>query len=329
MNAPRRLRVLMWIARHLEAKSTVHNYAECIRKVFDGHDIEVVSGPEAWRGKMHGVQVLVCWGFSPDLLKEADSLEWVQFGSSGINHALSPELLASPVRIGTLKGVHPIPVAEHVIALILAQARGLRHAIACQLRAEWSPAPIFEQPREVTGSWVGVVGMGRIGREAARRCRALGAHVIATRSSQTSGDEADQWVDRENLDALLAKADWVVLALPQAAGTGALIGERELGLMKPEAVLVNVARGPVVDESALIRALTDGRLGGACLDVFTTEPLPPDSPLWAMENVIITPHTAGASPDYCRRGAQIVAANLKAFLAGERMPTEFDRAKGY
>mgnify|MGYP002682429126 CR=1 FL=1 len=329
MTEKRRLRVFIWVAHHLEAEPLVREYVAGMREVFSGHDVEEGWGEDAYRGRMKGVEVLVCWGFAPRVLDEADSLKWIQFGSAGINHALTPELRASSIRLTTQTGLHAVTIAEYAVAGMLMMAHGIQTAIRQQAEGVWDRGPVISGVREFSGSTVGVAGMGHIGRAIASRCRALGARVIATASGQAGEDEADVWVAKDDIAPLLGASDYVVLALPQTSATEGLLGEVEIGLMKTGAVLVNVARGVIVDEDALVRALREGRLGGAVLDVFRTEPLPPGSPLWRLPNVVITPHTSGATPEYGAKGARTAAANLRAYLAGERMPTEFDREKGY
>lgn len=325
----RRLKVLIWAAHHLEDRPIVDDYIRRVREVFREHYVSEVAGRGAYRGHLEGVEVLVCWGFHPDILKEADSLKWIQFGSAGINHAMTPELLGSAVRLTTQTGLHPVPVAEHALAMMLAVCRRLDVAIANQQHSLWERKSLIPTVREFQGSWVGVVGMGHIGREVARKARALGANIVATRSSQAGPDEADEWVDKADLSPLLAKSDFVVIATPLTPATEGMIGSDQIAAMKPGSVLVNIARGSIVDEVALTDALRSGAIGGACLDSFQEEPLPPGSPLWGLPNVLITPHVAGTTPVYGERGAKIVAANLRAYLAGERMPTEYDRTKGY
>lgn len=327
--AGRRLKVLIWVAHHLEASPMVESYLAEVTGVFDGHDVQVAVGRDAYRGRMHGVQVLVCWGFHPDVLTEADSLEWIQFSSAGINHAMTPELQNSPIRLTTQVGLHAVTMAEHALGMMLAWSRRLNLAIRDQAQKQWRREPASSEIFEFEGTTVGIIGTGNIGATLGRKCRALGARVIATRSERAPEDAADEWVDKSDLDPLLKTSDWVCICTPQTPRTEGLLKEREFSLMKPSAVLVNIARGVIVDQDALVGALQEKRIAGACLDVTSPEPLPEDSPLWAMENVILTPHVGGATPLYGLKGARIVRRNLEAFLAGERMPTEYDRLKGY
>ncbi len=157
------------MAHHLESADVVRDYVDGVTEAFAGHSVETAWGMDAFRGRMQGVEALVCWGWHPSVLEEADALEWIQFGSAGLNHALTPELLASSIRLSTLKGVHPLPVAEHVIAMMLAHSRRLPEMTLNQSRRVWERQSILPAVRMVQESWVGVVGMGRIGREVARK----------------------------------------------------------------------------------------------------------------------------------------------------------------
>ncbi len=325
----RRLKVLIWVAHNLELPHITEDYVQRVAQVFGGHDVTITHGRDSYRGKLSGVEVLVAWGFHKDILQEAADLRWIQFSSAGIDHALSDELLNSGIRMTTQVGLHAVPVAEQAVAMMLAFARGLHIALRHQSKHLWDRTPVASVMREFEGSCVGIVGMGHIGRTVAFKSRALGARIVATRSSQANADDADEWVDKKDLLPLLSQSDWVVLTAPITQKTRGTIGVDEFDAMKNGAVLVNVARGAIVDEPAMMHALESGKLGGVCLDVFHKEPLQVDSPLWDMPNVIISPHVGGATNLYGLRGAATVADNLKAYLAGEKMPTEFDRVKGY
>jgi len=174
--------------------------------------------------------------------------------------------------------------------------------------------------------------LGAVGQEIARLCKAFGMRVIGIRRSDGAASpcpDVDRVYPREQLPELLAESDFVVLALPLTKETQGMIGEKELRVMKPTAFLINVARGAIVDEEALVRALTEKWIAGAGLDVFTREPLPPESPLYAMDNVIFSPHISGDIPDYESRAVEVFCENLRRYLAGEPFLHEVDREKGY
>lgn len=327
--AERRLNVLIWMAHHLEASPIIADYVKRLERVFEDHDVRVVEGKDAQPARLEETEVLVTWGLREGTLKAAKRLEWIQFGSAGIDHALTPELLASNIRLTTQKGIFSIPVAEHVLAMALGMCRRMGFYARSQAARRWSREAPGRPVREFQDAVVGVIGMGHIGRELARRCKALGPKIIATRSRSARSDDADIWVEWGELEELLRQSDFVVLCVPQTPDTRRIIGRAQLAQMKPDAVLINISRGAVVDQTALIEGLKSGRPGGACLDVFAEEPLPEDSPLWDMPRVIITPHVSGTTPHYGERGASNVEANLRAFLAGEPMPTEYLRSRGY
>jgi phosphoglycerate dehydrogenase-like enzyme len=211
-----------------------------------------------------------------------------------------------------------------------------------QTRGEW-PSQRWRKsvPQELRGATVGVVGYGSIGREVGRLARAFGMRVLGTRRGGTSetagyelpaltgGDEPDRLYGSDQLLDMLPESDYVVLTVPYTSATHHLIDRRALGAMKPESVLINVARGSVVDETALIQALREGSVAGAALDVFEEEPLPNDSPLWKMDNVIISPHVAGFTPHYDDRATALFAENLRRYLAGKPLLNQVERGREY
>ncbi len=278
-------------------------------------------------------------------LDKTPRLKWVQLHSAGIDHVLEAPIMHSPVVITTTSGIHAPNIAEYVFALMLAWSRNVPAMLYYQKRGEWPQGRwnIFKG-QELRGQTLGIVGYGSIGREVGRLARAFGMRVVATKRQTRQlqdtgyrvadvGDPSASMLDKiyapEELPDMLAECDFVVIAVPLLPSTRGLIGEAELRAMKPTAFLVNIARGAVVDEAALIRALREGWIGGAGLDVFETEPLPPDSPLWKLDNVILSPHVAGFTPHYDERASDLFAENLRRYLAGEPLLNEVDKAKGY
>jgi len=224
-------------------------------------------------------------------------------------------------------------MAEHTIGVMLAFARQLHHARDAQQgrrwsqREQWAAEPGFAA---LAGSTLGVVGFGHIGRAIGEKGRALGMHVLAVRRTPAANPEPahEQWgLDR--LPELLERSDWVALAAPHTRESAGLIGAAQFARMKPGARLVNVGRGALVDEDALVAALRSGRLAGAALDVMRDEPLPADSPLWDLPEVIVTPHVSGLGPRYWERVADVFAANLRRWLAGEPLHGVVDKRAGY
>ena len=297
--------------------------------------------PDLWRT----VDVLYTGSAFPDPAR-APRLRWVQLDTSGVDHVTHTPLWSSPCQITTLNGVAPVNMAEFALAMMLAFAHHLPRMLDHQHRRDWpSPADRWHRfmPTELRGATVGVLGYGSIGREIGRVAHALGMRVLALRRSGTKTGEtyrvpalaavAPTEPDRiylpDQLAPMLAECDYVVLTLPYTPQTRHLIDAAAFRAMKPTAVLVNIARGGVVDEPALIAALREGRIAGAALDVFEQEPLPPDSPFWAMPNVIISPHVAGFTPHYHERVMGVFAENLRRFLAGQPLLNRVDRECGY
>jgi phosphoglycerate dehydrogenase-like enzyme len=285
---------------------------------------------------IRGAEVYMGLGLPRDLLLAAleppARLRWVHTGAAGVASLLHPELVEGDVVLTNSAGVHAEPMAETVLAMILHFARGLDRAVRAQSRAEWDTA-VFEARdsgvREIGGATVGIIGYGGIGRAVARRARALDMRVLAVRRSPEPDAHAEVLAGPDALDMLLDSSDFVVLCVPSTPQTRGLIGARELARMRRQAVLVNVARGDVVDESALAAALAAGALRGAALDVFATEPLPPDSPLWKLPNVLITPHVSATTPRFWEREAALMLENLHRYLAGEPLLNRVDAAAGY
>jgi phosphoglycerate dehydrogenase-like enzyme len=301
--------------------------------------LEDLGGREAWQD----VEVLYTTGLVP-FPDQAPRLRWVQGHFAGVEHLLDHPLLKSVV-LTTASGIHAPAMAEYVLLMMLAFAHRLPRMLHYQQRAEWPKGRwnLFV-PRELRGAMVGVVGYGSVGREVARLARAFGMRVLAAkRDVQRRADEG--WrlpevgdpeagsVERlyapHALGEMLGECDFVVLTVPLTPDTRHLIGAQELQRMKREAVLINVARGGVVDEAALIEALQNGVIGGVALDVYAEEPLPAASPLWTLPNVILSPHVSGFTPRYDERAMALFAENLRRYVAGEPLINVVDVGRGY
>jgi len=260
-------------------------------------------------------------------------LKWVQVPAVGIDYLLFPELIESPVTLTCARGIRARAIAEHVMGVTLALARQLHLAVRYQAAHEWAQDLLDSGARIGTlgGRRMGIVGLGSIGGEVARLATAFGLRVSAVRrrTALPAPEGVDDVLPPERLPDLLGRSDVVVLAAPLTAGTCALIGAAELACVKPGALLVNVARGQLVDDAALVAALREGRLGGAALDVFAHEPLDPASPYWDLPNVIVTPHTSGALEDYWAPLVALFAENLRRFEAGRPLLHVVDKHAGY
>ncbi len=268
--------------------------------------------------------------FPQALMPQAPHLRWFQQWGAGADWLLHhPAVAASDLVITTGSGVHAIPISEHILAYLFAFARALPKAIRSQTQYVWQQ-PEWGHLFELAGKTMVLIGVGAIGERTALMAHALGIRVLGVRHNadvNTPGVEA-MFAPAALLD-LLPQADFVVITVPLTEATRGLIGAAELQAMKASAYLVNIGRGAVIDEVALVRALQAGKLAGAGLDVFASEPLPPDSPLWAMENVIITGHYAGATPIYEQRAMTIFLDNLRRYRAGEPLRNVVDKASGY
>jgi len=277
------------------------------------------------------------------LLVRAPHLAWVHSATSGVERALTPAALARDVMVTNARGVFSRPIAEHVLLMILAVSRHLPELLELQRERTWQPL----EGRELRELTVGIVGYGSLGRSVASLASAFGARVIALRrraadagagAGQAQPDDEDGFpfeprVDRvvgpDRLHELLRESDMVVLAAPLTPETEGMIDEAAVAAMKKDAWLINVARGRLVDDTALVRALRDNRIGGAALDTFRDEPLPPASPYWELQNVILTPHTAWSSARVLDRSIDLFCDNLVRFSRGEPLRNVVDPAAGY
>jgi phosphoglycerate dehydrogenase-like enzyme len=277
--------------------------------------------------------VFVGWSLRPEQFKIAGKLKWIHSPAAAVHQLMYPELINSDVILTNSSGVHGPVVAEHAIAVILALAKRLPQAMHYQTRKIWAQELLWNEhprPREVAGATVLVAGMGGIGSEFAVRAKALGMKVIAIRENPAKGaGPADEVYGPEKIDELLPQADFVLLCTPVTPATTAIINRERLNKMKFGAYLINVARGPLVDEAALIEALQEQRIAGAALDVFVEEPLPAESPFWSLDNVLITPHTAAVTEKLWERHYELIVENMKRFLAGKPLLNEVDKRRGY
>jgi phosphoglycerate dehydrogenase-like enzyme len=306
---------------------------ERLRREFPEHRFVRADTDAETVERIRDADVAFAARLKPEHLAAAPRLRWVHSSAAGVGNMLFPEMVASPVVITNSRGNSSGTIAEHVIGVTLALLRGLPLAWRRQAERTWAQNEFDASVaiRTLREARVLVVGLGSIGGETARLAAAFGAQVVGIRR-RAGGDPPPgvaAMVTPERLHDELPLADVVVVAAPQTPGTVHLIGERELAMMKEDAVLVNVSRGDLVDERALVRALDTGRLRGAALDVFEHEPLAPDSPLWSRADVLITPHVSGFHPDHWHNAVAMFAANLRRFAAGEPLANRVDKTAGY
>ena len=289
--------------------------------------------PRAVLDRISEAEVFCSFGIPAPLLRAARQLRWVHSGAAGVGASLHATMRESDVLFTNSAGIHAEPMAEHALAMILHFARGMDIAAAGQRARDWRHAEMASEPivtGEIAGKVVGIVGYGGIGRAVGSRCAALGMRVRAIRRTRGALPPEVEWIGTpDRLGDLLRSSDFLVVAVPETPATSQLIGRQEIAEMKPGAVLVNVARGGIVDEVALTEALVERRLRGAGLDVFGREPLSSDNPLWELDNALITPHVGGNSPEFWRRETDLIVRNIARFLSGDPLENLVDKELGY
>ena len=257
-------------------------------------------------------------------------VRWLHTASAGVDHVLTPALRAAkPDLILTDSGpAFTISLSEYVIGWMLLVAHRFPQVLAQQQAREWA---WVKDQEELHGRSAGIIGLGPIGQGIAARCKALGMRTLGLRRTAAPAEGVDEVLTgADGLDRLLRESDWVILAAALTAETRALIGANEIAVMRPGARIVNIARGALIDEEALIDALRAGRIAGACLDVFAREPLPPESPLWSLPNVFVSPHTSpGWTAGLRRRQIEIFVANLARYRSGKPLEGVVDKVRGY
>ncbi len=320
--------------QRLEAVSprvVVHNLAS-------SNEINTALGPD----------VEIVFASRRDLpLDQAPGLRWVQVESAGVDYLVDTPLWESDITITSANGVHAVQIPEYVLAMMLAHGHRLPAMQRAQARHEWADRAARErlQPRELRNATLGIVGYGAIGREVARLAHAFGMRILATARTPDGPHPYNGWTPRgtgdvdgslperfftlDQLPEMLHQCDVVVLALPLSERTRHLLNADTLAALPPHALVINIGRGGLIDHAALVDALHNERLGGAALDVTEPEPLPSDSPLWDMPNVLITPHISGMSPHYTDRAVDLFAENLRRYAADEPLLNVVDRERGY
>lgn len=260
------------------------------------------------------------------LIDAAPNLRWLQLVSAGLDHPVYQPAKQRGVRISTAAGTNAEPVALNALTGLLMLSRDFPRWLRAQQQREWAPIQDTQLPRDLGGQTAVIVGVGHIGTRIARGLQALGVHTVGLRRQALPAEFFDEVLGLEAIDTVLPRCDWLVLACPLTEQTRRLVDARRLALLPRGAGLVNIARGEIVDEVALIEALTRGHLLGAYLDVFAQEPLPPESPLWSLPNVLMTPHSASASLGTRLRGAELFLRNLRAYLQGAALESEAARS---
>jgi len=329
--APHKIAILLH--EEFEAWRPPAWFLERLRTEFPEVEVAYSSGRRTDESALRDAGVMIGWSLSPEQLRAATALRWIYSITAAVDQFLFPQLLASSISISNAARVHGPVVAEHAVAMMLALARRIPSAVRYQDRRKWGMEAIWaEQPRlrEIADANLVVVGLGGIGSEVATRAAALKMRVIGVRQNPERGPAgAHEVVGYQQLDNAISRANFLMLAAPLTPQTRHLIDARRLQLFKPDAYLINVARGGLIDEAALAKALRERRLGGAALDVFEEEPLPRRSPLWKLPQILITPHTAFLSEKIWQRHYETFTGNLKRYLASEPLQDMVDKQRGY
>ena len=277
--------------------------------------------------------IFVGFSLRPNQFSLARKLKWIHATAAGVGQLMFPALRNSGVVLTNARGIHSIPMAEHILGMLIALARHFPAALRYQLKRHWAQQEIWDlplRPRELHSQILLLVGFGAIGRELARRVRPLGMKIwTVTRTGQADPSLADRAFPASHLDEALPQADFVVLAAPETPETHHLLNARRLALLKPTAFLINVARGTLIDEPALVAALQRRSFAGAALDVAENEPLPPDSPLWSLDNVFITPHISAVSEYLWDRQTDLLLENLDRWFSARELLNQVDLTRGY
>ena len=308
-------------------------FAERLRSDFPQLQIVHLPDYSGVDAEVPDTDIAITWSIRPEQVKAAKKLRWIHSPAAAVHTLVIPEVVNSDIVITNAREVHGPVVAEHVIALIFALAKKIPDAVRLQQKHEWGQQRMWDElprVREIAGATVGLIGLGAIGRAVAKSAKALGMQVIAAREHPEKGTEfADQVFGPSQIDEVFRQSDYVILAAPFTESTAVLADSRRISLIKPNACLINVGRGPLIDEDALASALREKKIAGAALDVFPKEPLDPKSPLWDVPNLLITPHTAALTDKIWERHYTLFSENLRRYLKGQDLLGIVDKRKGY
>lgn len=309
-------------------------FSEKLHKEFPQLEIARLTTDDGIEREIANAEILFSQSLTPEQFAAARKLRWIHSSAAAVHQFMFPELVKSNVVLTNAREVHGPGVAEHVMALILALAKRIPQSARFQQKRVWGQEILWNEgecPLDIGGATLGLVGFGSIGRNVAKYAHAMGMRVVVVR--EHPGQNLPAFVEQElpssGLGDMLAEADYVVLSPPLTPATRGMIGREQLARMKPSAFLVNVGRGPLIDEAALIEALRERKIAGAALDVFNKEPLPTDSSLWDLENLLITPHTAGMDQRLWERHYKLFSENLRRYFTGEPLLGLVEKQQGY
>lgn len=327
------MKIVIAIQHRLDLWNAPAWFGERLRREFS---VEVVqrNSYEGIETELRDAEVMFTLSLRAQQFEVAKQLRWIHAPTAAVHQFMFPELIDSDVVLTNSSEVHGPVVAEHVIALIFALAKKIPQAALFQRKRVWGQEGMWNEGKrlkEISGATLGLIGVGSIGRRVAQMASGLGMRVIAVREHVEKGrpEGVEVVFSPAQLGELLGQSEYVVVAAPLLPGTTRLMDATRLAMMKPGAFLINVGRGPQVDEAALADALRSRQIAGAALDVFEHEPLPPDSPLWELESLLITPHTAGLTEKLWDRHYDLFSDNLRRYLSHEPLRYVVDKHKGY
>lgn len=274
-------------------------------------------------------EIMITYGedLTPQIIENCVQLKWIMVISAGLELMPFAAIAERGILVTNARGIHKIPMAEYALGMILMFSRRFVELYQNQMQHKWDRTIRID---ELNGQTLGVVGAGAIGSEIAKRAKAFGMKTLGVATTLRQQEEFDEMFDRSRMDEVIQRSDYLVMITPLTDETKGLIGAREIGLMKSNAVLINISRGAVVDESALLAALQTRAIRGAGLDVFNVEPLPEDHPFWSLDNVVLTPHLSSRSPKYMERAQEIFQHNLAVYVTQQgEMINRIDVKKGY
>ena len=329
------MRKVLVISNDLASKGTKQGphtfharHEEKIQKAAGKKMQVVVVSPEEASPHFADAEVVAAFPLRVPEISKLPQAKWIHSFSAGVDKILTPEVATSKVILTNSSGIHATPIAEHIVGFMLMWTRRSAQALRNQDQHVWSKDDSLD---ELCGKTILIVGLGEIGMETARLAKVFGTKILAT--ARSPRNKKDTFVDvfhtADKLDSLLPRADFVVITLPHTDETPHFFDKNKFALMQKSAVIINIGRGGIINEKDLIEAIQKGTVAGAMLDVFEKEPLPSDSPLWDMPNVLITPHHSGLSHRYMDRAVERFCLNLKAYLAGKKLPNDVDKKLGY
>jgi D-2-hydroxyacid dehydrogenase (NADP+) len=307
--------------------------AEALRKRWAEMRVVHLPNYDALPPELPDTDIFVGYSLRAEQLKDAKKLKWIHSTAAGVAQLTYPELRESGILVTNPRGVFSVPMAEHTLGMMIAMARNFPDSVRLQDKSAWGQQQLWDLPQqlsELSGKTLLIVGFGSIGAELAKRARAFGMRICGvTRSGKGDQGLAEKIVPASDLQAVLPEADYVVIAAPETVETKKLIGAEQIARMKQGARLINVGRGSLLEETALIAALQKGNLAGAALDVTGLEPLPADSSLWKAPNLFITPHTSAVSDRLWQRETELLVELLELWFNGKPMKNVVDLSRGY